>query len=41
MNQHIEAYMTQATTKTLTAHIPLSMADKIDQIASRLECSRG
>ncbi|KFX13586.1 hypothetical protein KCQ_06802 [Pectobacterium atrosepticum ICMP 1526] len=33
--------MTQATTKVLTAHVPLPMADKIDQMAARLERSRG
>jgi predicted transcriptional regulator len=31
----------QTTTKVLTAHIPLSMADKVDQLAARLERSRG
>lgn len=30
-----------AATKVLTAHVPLSMADKVDQIASRLDRSRG
>lgn len=29
-----------ASTKVLTAHVPLSMADKVDHIASRLERSR-
>ncbi|WOE87256.1 MULTISPECIES: CopG family ribbon-helix-helix protein [Aeromonas] len=33
--------MTQATTKVLTAHVPLPMADKVDQMAARLERSRG
>ncbi|MBA0215997.1 ribbon-helix-helix protein, CopG family [Pectobacterium brasiliense] len=33
--------MTQATTKVLTAHVPLPMAEKIDQMAVRLERSRG
>jgi predicted transcriptional regulator len=33
--------MTQATTKVLTAHVPLPMAEKIDLIAERLERSRG
>lgn len=33
--------MAQATTKVLTAHVPLSMADKVDQMAARLERSRG
>ena len=28
-------------TKVLTAHIPVSLADKVDAIASRLERSRG
>ncbi|KHN51492.1 CopG family ribbon-helix-helix protein [Pectobacterium fontis] len=32
---------TQTTTKVLTAHIPLHMADKVDQMAARLERSRG
>lgn len=31
----------QATTKVLTAHVPLPMADKVDQMAARLERSRG
>ncbi|MFT4184359.1 MAG: ribbon-helix-helix domain-containing protein [Rhizobium sp.] len=30
-----------ADTKVLTAHVPLSLAEKIDQIAARLERSRG
>lgn len=29
------------TTKVLTAHIPLPLAEKVDQLASRLERSRG
>ncbi len=29
------------TTKVLTAHVPLSLAEKIDQIAARQERSRG
>lgn len=33
--------MTQATSKVLTAHIPLPLADKVDQMAARLERSRG
>jgi predicted transcriptional regulator len=33
--------MTQAATKVLTAHVPLSLADKVDQMALRLERSRG
>ena len=37
----MKSNMTQATTKVLTAHIPLLMADKVDQMAARLERSRG
>jgi predicted transcriptional regulator len=33
--------MTQTATKVLTAHVPLPLADKVDQMASRLERSRG
>jgi len=33
--------MTKAATKVLTAHIPLPLANKVDQMASRLERSRG
>lgn len=33
--------MTQVATKVLTAHVPLPLAEKIDQIAIRLERSRG
>lgn len=33
--------MTQAGTRVLTAHVPLSLADKVDQMAARLERSRG
>ena len=29
------------STKVLTAHVPLALAEKIDQIAARLERSRG
>ena len=29
------------TTKVLTAHVPLSLAEKVDQLATRLERSRG
>ncbi|MGL4858588.1 MAG: CopG family ribbon-helix-helix protein [Enterobacteriaceae bacterium] len=36
----MKSNMTQATTKVLTAHIPLLMADKVDQMAARLERSR-
>jgi predicted transcriptional regulator len=28
-------------TKVLTAHVPLSLAEKVDQIAARMERSRG
>ncbi|MBN3130912.1 ribbon-helix-helix domain-containing protein [Pectobacterium brasiliense] len=37
----MKSNMTQATTKVLTAHVPLPMAEKIDQMAVRLERSRG
>ena len=33
--------MAHAETKVLTAHVPLPLADKIDQMAARLERSRG
>lgn len=33
--------MTQADTKVLTAHVPLQLAEKVDQLASRLDRSRG
>lgn len=33
--------MSTLGTKVLTAHIPLPLADKVDQIAARLERSRG
>lgn len=33
--------MKQAATKVLTAHVPLPMADKVDQMATKLERSRG
>ncbi|TAN28809.1 MAG: ribbon-helix-helix protein, CopG family [Castellaniella sp.] len=29
------------TTKVMTAHVPLSLADRVDQMAARLERSRG
>ena len=29
------------TTKVLTAHVPLPLAEKVDQLAARLERSRG
>lgn len=33
--------MAHAATKVLTAHVPLPLAEKIDQLAARLERSRG
>nr|WP_320012004.1 ribbon-helix-helix domain-containing protein [uncultured Desulfobulbus sp.] len=33
--------MAQAKTKVITAHVPLQMAEKVDQMAVRLERSRG
>lgn len=33
--------MAQTKTKVLTAHVPLPLADKVDQIASQRERSRG
>ena len=33
--------MTQTKTKVLIAHVPLPMAEKVDQMAARLERSRG
>jgi predicted transcriptional regulator len=33
--------MAQTESKVITAHIPLPLADKVDQLASRLERSRG
>lgn len=33
--------MTDVGTKVLTAHVPLSLAEKVDQMAERLERSRG
>lgn len=33
--------MAQTDTKVLTAHVPLSLADKVDQLAVRLDRSRG
>jgi predicted transcriptional regulator len=33
--------MSQAATKVLTAHVPLPLAEKIDQLAARLDRSRG
>lgn len=33
--------MAHSETKVITAHLPLPLADKIDQLAARLERSRG
>jgi predicted transcriptional regulator len=33
--------MMLAKTKVLTAHVPLPLAEKVDQLATRLERSRG
>jgi len=33
--------MARTTTKVLTAHVPLPLAEKVDKIAARLERSRG
>ena len=33
--------MAQPGTKVLTAHVPLPLAEKVDQMAARLERSRG
>lgn len=33
--------MAQTNTKVLTAHVPLPLAEKVDQMAIRLERSRG
>jgi predicted transcriptional regulator len=33
--------MANIDTKVLTAHVPLALAEKIDQMAARLERSRG
>jgi predicted transcriptional regulator len=36
-----EITMANADTKVLTAHVPLLLAEKVDQLAARLERSRG
>lgn len=41
LSQTMKGNMTQATTKVLTVHVPLTMATKVDQMAARLERSRG
>ena len=33
--------MAQVETRVLTAHVPLPLAEKVDQLAARLERSRG
>jgi predicted transcriptional regulator len=33
--------MAQIETKVLTAHVPIPLAEKVDQLATRLERSRG
>ena len=33
--------MVHTDTKVLTAHVPLELAEKVDQLATRLERSRG
>lgn len=33
--------MAEQTTKVLTAHVPLALASKVDEIAARLDRSRG
>jgi predicted transcriptional regulator len=33
--------MAQTDTKVLTAHVPLTLADKVDRLAVRLDRSRG
>ena len=33
--------MAQVETRVLTAHVPLPLAEKVDQMAARLERSRG
>ena len=33
--------MARVETKVLTAHVPLPLAEKVDQLATRLERSRG
>lgn len=37
----MKSTMIQAKTRVLTAHVPQPMADKVDQMAARLERSRG
>lgn len=37
----MEVAVGHAETKVLTAHVPLVLAEKIDQVAARIERSRG
>jgi predicted transcriptional regulator len=37
----MEITMAHTDTKVLTAHVPLLLAEKVDQLAARLERSRG
>jgi predicted transcriptional regulator len=37
----MEIVMAQADTKVLTAHVPRLLAERVDQVAARLERSRG
>jgi predicted transcriptional regulator len=48
MNNHYDSHvskgvitMAQTGTKVLTAHVPLPLAEKVDQMAARLDRSRG
>jgi predicted transcriptional regulator len=34
-------FMAQVETKVLTAHVPLPLAERVDELAARLERSRG
>lgn len=36
----MKSNITRAPTKVLTAHVPLALAKKVDQVAHRLERSR-
>ena len=33
--------MGQSTTRAITAHVPLEMVDKLDELAAQYDCSRG
>ncbi|MDO8439404.1 MAG: ribbon-helix-helix domain-containing protein, partial [Telluria sp.] len=41
LNRVQENQMAQSETKVFTANIPLPLADRVDQIAARLERSQG